>query len=194
MWIGTASDGGKRTTLSVPLPAGARDLAVVGAPEGAMEIRQGKLVSLMPLPPGASELQVEYLVPSTDGKAELTITAPAPVGQMYVFIPDDGSTVTAAGLEVMGVRQTGEGSKRAYKAGKLAAGQEVKLGFSGLKPPAAAPAAGDTPAKTEAPVKKSETPSTHLPQIAAGVGGGLILIGGVTLVMVKAPRKGAGQG
>lgn len=181
-WIGTEA-AGKRTTVSVQLPAGARDLNTAGVPEGALEIRDGKLVSAMPLMPGATEFQLEYVVPSTDGKADLTITAPAPVTQMYVFIPDDGSTVTTAALDSMGTRKTGEGSKRAYKAANLKAGQEAKLSFSGLKAPAAAE-----------PMKKSDAGTSHLPQVAAGVGGGLILIGGVTFVLLKAPRKGESQG
>ena len=180
-WIG-AQASGKRTTLSVQLPTGARELNAAGVAEGAMEIRDGKLVSALPLLPGVSELQVEYVVPSTDGKAELTITAPAPVGQMYVFIPDDGSTVTAVALESMGVRKTGDGNKRAYKAGNMKTGQEAKISFSGLK------------AAATQPVKKSDAGSSHLPQIAAGVGGGLVLLGGVTVMLVRSGRKGAGQG
>ncbi len=180
-WIGTEA-AGKRTTVSVQLPSGARDLNTAGVPEGALEIRDGKLVSTMPLMPGATEFQLEYVVPSTDGKADLTITAPAPVTQMYVFVPDDGSTVTTAALDSMGVRKTGEGSKRAYKASNLKAGQEAKLKFSGLKVPAAAELA-----------KKSDVGSSHLPQIAAGVGGGLVLLGGVTALLVRSGRKGAGQ-
>ena len=181
-WIGTEA-AGRRTTLLVQLPAGARELNPTGVPDSALEIRDGKLLSTMPLLPGPSEFQVEYVVPSTDGKAELTITAPAPVGQMYVFIPDDGSTVTTAGLDSMGVRKTGEGSKRAYKGANMKAGQEAKLTFSELKAPV-----------TTQPVKKSDAGSSHLPQIAAGVGGGLALLGGVTVMLVRSAKKGSGQG
>ena len=181
-WIGTEATG-KRTTVSVPLPAGAHDLNAAGLPEGTMEIRDGKLVSAMPMKPGVTEFQLEYVVPSTDGKADLTITAPAPVAQMYVFVPDDDSTVTTAALDAMGVRKTGEGSKRAYKAANLKAGQEAKLSFSGLKAHAAAE-----------PGKKSDVRSSHLPHVAAAVGGGLVLLAAVTALLVRSSRKGAGQG
>lgn len=181
-WIGS-ENAGRRTTITVQLPAGAKDLRTEGAPEGALQIRDGKLVSAMPLVPGSSEIQLEYIVPSTDGKAELTITAPAPVAQMYVFIPDDGSIVATAALDSMGVRKTGEGDKRAYKAANLKPGQEAKLTFSGLKAAAAAD-----------PVKKSDAGSSHLPQIAAGVGGGLVLLGGATALLVRSTRKAGSEG
>ena len=175
-WIGSLVDG-KRTTLTVQLPAGAKDLNAAGVADDAVTLRDGKLVGSMPVMPGSLELQIEYTVPITDAKADLTITAPAKVGQMYVFIPDDGSKVTTTGLDSLGVRQTGEGNKRGYKAAQLKAGQEVKLSFSGLKP-----------AATE-PVKKTDAGTSHLPQIAAGVGGGLLLLGGATVLLIKSPKK-----
>ena len=181
-WIGTESDG-KRTTLSMPLSAGATDLTVTGLHAGAMAIRNNNLVTAMPLLPGSNEFQVQYVVPLTDGKADLTIIAPAPVGQMFVFIPDDGSTVTTSALDSLGVRKTGDGDKRGYKAANMKTGQEAKLSFSGLKAPAATQ-----------PLKKSAAGSSYLPHIAAGVGGGLVLLGGVTVMLVRSGRKGASQG
>lgn len=173
-WIGPVVNG-QRATFSLPLTPGAFGLNVPGMAEGAIQIRDGKVVSSLPVTPGSVELQMEYTVPLKDGKADLSIIAPAAVGQTYVFIPDDGSTVTTFGLDSLGVRQTGEGSKRGFKTGPMKPGQEAKMSFSGLKAP------------TTAPVKKVAT--TRLPQIVAGVGGGIVLLGGVTFLLVKSPRK-----
>lgn len=162
-------------TIALTLTPGAKEVMGPGMPEGSLHLHGSKLLSTLPLLPGRTELQIEYTVPAKDGKVELVITAPAAVGQLYVFVPDDSSEVVPTGLDAMGKRQTGEGSKRGFRATELKAGQQVKLAFAGLK--------AATPPKAAV--------STRLPHIVAGVGGGIVLLGGVTYLLVKSPRKGA---
>ena len=181
--IGGTAVGGKRMTFCFPLSIGARNLNVEGAPEGALELRDGRLLCTLPIFPGTAEMQMHYIIPVAAGKADLTITAPVPVGKMFVFIPDDGSNVTTTGLDSLGVRKTGDGNKRGYQAGTLKAGQEARLSFTGLKLPAE-------------PIKKSDASpsvspaasSSHLPQIAAGVGG-VVILGSAAVLLVKSPKK-----
>jgi hypothetical protein len=177
-WTGSAENGQEKHTLSLALTPGAVDVSAPHMPASSVHFHGGTVLSTQPLLPGRSEFQVEYSVLAKDGKAELVLTAPADIGIMYVFVNDDGSQVTATGLESMGVRPTGEGNKKAFKAMSLKAGQQAKLSFTGIK---AAP---------EAP-RKAAGAATALPQIIAGVGGGIVLIGGAAYLLVKSPRKSA---
>lgn len=97
-----------------------------------MTVREGRIISPLPLLPGPTQFQVGYILPVTDGKAELTIAAPAAIGQLMVFVPNDQSKLTAEGLDAMGVQKLGNDTVRAFRAANLPAGQQVKISFSGI--------------------------------------------------------------
>lgn len=177
-WVGVPASG-KRSTLVVQLPAAARDVAAPTAAPGDVELHDGKLVVAIPMFPGSTQLQIDYTIPSTGGRADLTIASPLPVEQMHVFIPEDGATVTVAGLDATGVRATGEGNKRTFRATALKAGQEATLSFSDLH---LGVVAGSQQRLSGRPA--------HLLPIAACMGGGLVLLGCVTALLVRTARKG----
>ena len=93
-WIGKADARGGRTTFCLTLPSDARDLKVGGALDGAaVYVGDGKLFSKQPLIPGEDRYELEYRVPAVNNKAVLSVTAPASVGHLLVFVPEDGTTV-----------------------------------------------------------------------------------------------------
>jgi hypothetical protein len=166
-WIGTADAKGNRTTLAIALPPGAKQLSVGGAFDTeAVGVVDGKLITRQPLVPGDDRYQLRYIIPAINDSAQLVITAPASVGHMLVFVPDDGTTINAPSLQFMGTQQMGDkGAKtRCYIAMSIASGQTTSLTVSGLKGAAASPAAAAGPA--DQPQAAAPTP-TAAPQASA---------------------------
>jgi hypothetical protein len=174
-WIGDKD----KVTLNFPLAAGASDLKVGGGlTQANVKLVDGKLISHQPLLPGEDRYQLEYTIPATSGTAVLAVTAPAKVGQMMVFIPDDGTTVTANGLQPMGSQQMDEkGPKtRYYMATSLAQGQTVNLTVAGLNAaamgaqPASQPSAAAMNLSTATASQQASTPAATTPLDAAVMG------------------------
>jgi len=217
-WIGTPDAKGNRTTLSLTLPAGAKQLSIGGAFDGAsVAIVDGKLVTKQPMVPGEERYQLRYVIPAVNDKATLTITAPASVGHMMVFVPDDGSVIDAPpNLQSMGTQQLGDkGPKtRCFIAMSIVPGQTMAIGLSGLKAAAAAapissaePAApNDSPptataadpapavdtaaaVQTVAAVDAPKAIADHsfVPKVIAVGGGAAILLAGTAVVLLKGP-------
>jgi hypothetical protein len=184
-WIGKAGADGKRTTTVFPLPAGAADVQLAGGfHDCCVKTESDRIVNSMPLVPGNSQFRIVYTVPVKDEKAELALTAPAPVGHVMAFVPDDGSTVTAEGLEAGGVANMGNGKTRFYKAKDLAAGATIKLSLSGITATVAPP----TNEPTE-PTIGSAAASGQIAKLIAGAGGLVIFVVGGMLLLIKTPKR-----
>ena len=223
-WIGTPDAKGNRTTLSLALPAGAKQLSIGGAFDGAsVAVVDGKLTTKQPMVPGEERYQLRYVVPAVDDKATLTITAPANVGHMMVFVPDDGTVIDAPPtLQSMGTQQLGDkGPKtRCFIAMSILPGQTLAIGLSGLKAAAAAtpvssadPASPGDPApaasaadaapaadlassvQTVASVDAPKPIADHsiVPKVIAVGGGAAILLAGTAVVLFKGPDAAAVQ-
>ena len=122
-WIGKAGPDGKRATTVFPLPASAANVQLVGGfHEPGVKIESDRIVNSMALTPGTSQFRVVYTVAVKDGKTDVSLTAPVAVSHAMFFVPDDGSAVTAQGLESGGVADMGNGKTRFYKATDVAAG------------------------------------------------------------------------
>lgn len=175
-WVGDKV-GDKRVTLALSLPAGATDIEVGGAlRDGCDQTPDGKLVNRLALSPGDSMMQVNYVLPLKDGQANLNLTAPWTTSQVMVVVPD-GTGVTAGGVESAGVQAMGKTRVQLFKAANLKAGDQITLTL--------------TPG--QAPTKKPQAlaPQTsNTPKVIAGVGGGLLLVGGTAFVFLK-PAKTA---
>ncbi|MGD0463866.1 MAG: hypothetical protein ABSB74_15370 [Tepidisphaeraceae bacterium] len=186
-WIGKADARGLRSTFSMKLPAAAKDLKVGGALDGAaVFVADGKLVSKQPLIPGEDRYEFQYRIPSADNKAVLSVTAPSSVGHMLVFVPEDGTTVEAPGMQAMGSQQLDEkGPKtRCYIATSLSEGQTITLTVGGLKVAAA----------SVQPVSSIEAPKPAADNSIASkgiaVGGAItILLVGTMITLFKNPKS-----
>ena len=176
------SDGadGRRMTFALPIPVGARDVKLVGGfHDCCSKVVNGFVASTMAIVPGTTQYQLTYFVPQRDGKAEITAAAPAVTKHFIAFAPDDGTTITASGLET-GTTDMGGGAMRYFKAAAVPADQVVKMVVSGAPtktPPApgmrgAAPRVGNSSAV-------SSMDTARIAKTVAGLGGLLIfLIGG----------------
>jgi hypothetical protein len=135
----------------------------------------------MPLTPGTNQFQVEYVIPADKGSAQITVASPVAVKQLMVFIPDDGTTVAADGIELTGSSDMGNGKTRFYKAVSVPPEKQVKLTISGIT---------DPPAK-DASSAPTFGGSTQAAQLFAGAGAVVILLFGVALLFIKGvPKRG----
>ena len=186
-WIGKAGADGKRTTTVFPLPAGAANVQLAGGfHECCVKTESDRIVNSMALTPGMSQFRVVYTVPVKDGKSELALTAPAAIAHAMFFVPDDGSTVTAQGLETGGVADMGNGKTRFYKAKDVAAGAVMKLSLSGITAHAES---NEAPAASTAASTISSAASGQIAKVVAGAGGLAIFVVGGMLLLIKSPKR-----
>jgi hypothetical protein len=186
------TDAAKPITTVFPLPAGATNVQLVGGfHECCVKTEGDRIVNSMPLVPGNTQFRIVYAVPVKDGKAELSLTTPAAIGHAMAFVPDDGSTVLAEGLEAGGVADMGNGKTRFYKGTDLPAGKMIKLSISGITTTAATAATngdGSGPAAARLPVGAAAG-SGEIAKIVAGAGGLVIFVVGGMLLMIKSPKR-----
>jgi hypothetical protein len=170
-----------RTTLILPLPAGAKQVQPGQGFHGCcVKVEEGRLVNTMPLLPGATEFRVDYLLPIEDGAFNLLLATPAPTGQMVIFLPDDGTQVTVRGLETGDPFEAGEQRFRMYTAKQIEPGTDtglvIQLSEAELQSAAAAAAGPTSQAGTI--------------KLIAGVGAGLLVLAGAVVLLrpAKKPR------
>lgn len=179
-WVGTPIADGKRQTFKLALPAGAKDVKLLGGFDECCTIVEGNVITnTKALVPGASQYQISYMLPAESGKTDLTVAAPAKTGAVMIMVPDDGTNVTADGLQAGGSVDMGRGKTRFYKAADVPAGQELKLNISGIAAPA--------------PVKTSSLGggSTKAAQLVAGAGALVIVLFGIAFLFIKGSAKKA---
>ena len=174
-WIGKPRGDGKRATIAIPIPDGATNIEFGEGLHGCcVKTEDGKLVNTMALTPGTSQISFSYVVPASSAKATIAVTAPVAVKHMMLFVPDNGTPVTVAGLDDLGLREMGKSKSRMFKGADLQPGHQTVLTV-------AVPAAASAVASAAA--------GTNAPKVIAGVGVGAIVVVGAGLVLFKTPKK-----
>ena len=174
-WLGAADRAGKRTTLILPIPAGAQNVGLTnGVHDLPATIDGARLTTSVPLLAGVTQFQLSYILPMDHDHAKLDLVTPAEVSQLIVLLPDGGSVCTAEGLGKPEIAQTEQGPIRIYKAQDLKPQAHASLEIIRK--------AG--PAKSEGPQS-----SSAIPKIAAAVGGGSLLAIGAGVALAKSPRR-----
>lgn len=179
-WIGIPIGGSKRITTAFDLPHGARDIHLGNGFHDwcCSTFAEGQLVNHLPLMPKSTEMMFTYFVPGADGSASIDITAPSPVDNMMVLVPDSLKAESVKGLEPGGSQSMGDGNVSAYLASNVKAGARVGLVLSGL--PGSNVVAGNAGAGG----------TTHTARLVAAVGGGLIILVAIAMLLVRAGASG----
>lgn len=179
-WLGdTMATTGKKTTVHVVLPPGARDVHLDHGFHGwcCTTFEGGELAVQMPLMPGRTNYQYSYFVPVEGGRANIAFASPAPTERVTVFVPADGSAgATPEGLDDLGIQGSSAGPVRMYQAQGLTGGQQVGIVLAGFATPASTPAL-PTPAGS----------SQGSLWVWIGIGGGLVIIILAAFVLVRRP-------
>jgi hypothetical protein len=203
-WAGTADAAGKRTSLALPLPQGAKDLKIGGSFSSDLITLNGGVISTsQAIVPGDSKYQLQYTVPASNNTSALSVTAPVKTGHVLVFVPDDGtSVVPTPPLQLMGSQQMGQNPQktRYYMATQIEPGQKLQLVVSDLNQahtdatgtvpeatPAAAVATSDE-APVAAPVVAASVADSEAPKLLALIGGGVVLLIGTAALLIKRPH------
>jgi hypothetical protein len=200
-WVGKAGADNKRTTITFSLPKGAQNIQFAGGnADSEAKVENDQVVESAPLQPGTSQYRVIYTVPVTNGSSQFAFSAPAPVKNLMMFVPDDGTTVKVDGLVAGGVANMGNGKTRFFKGADLRQGAEVKISLSGITAAtsqAAATAETATASATDesgaegsaAAATPAVNPmSAQLAKAVVGAGGLVIFVVGGFFLFVKSPK------
>jgi hypothetical protein len=199
-WAGKAGADKKKSTMILPLPAGAAEVKLISAPRDAT-FEGGQFRYTAALTPGSSELQIQYVLPAKNDAAEVTLVAPAATASLFVFLPDDGTKVTSAKLTKVEVKPGAKlrANSRFYTVPPQKAGEKITFTVSGLaaaKPAAAAPAPIEDDLATSEPatppVSSSGSDIPGIAKVVAGAGAAVIVATGVAFVLFKSPKNQAG--
>ena len=193
-WIGAKSGEGKPVTLRLPLTAGAKDVQFTGGfHDCCTKFVEGAIVYEMPLTPGDTQFQFTYRVPANaEGSAKIDLVAPAATQHLMVFVPDDGSTFTSDSFRKLDPKKGTNlrANSRFYVADPQKPKTSVGFTIGGLE--------GVKPGQAEAPAGEvgvgmvvADSAAAGVPGVAkivGGIGAGVILVVGVVVVFLKAPR------
>jgi hypothetical protein len=186
-WVGVPRADGKKESLKLALPAGTKDVQLMeGFHDCCTQVDASGVSNAMPMLPGVTQFKLGYIVPAKEGKVEVTALSPAPIKMMMVLVPNDGSAITAQGLEGPAVVNMGRGDVRYFKGNGIAAGKELKIT---LPVSATASAAAGTSAKPQA----AETDASQMAKIVAGLGGLVVFLVGGMLMFLRAPKSSKGS-
>lgn len=134
-WLGSPADAaGKRSTVRMRLPAGAREVHLTSGFHGwcCTTLENDEVAVQMPLMPGRTTFRYSYLVPPQGGEADVRVSAPAPMRSAVFFVPETGAAVRAVALEDAGPQQMGAADPvRMFQGQNLAAGQEAGIVLAG---------------------------------------------------------------
>jgi hypothetical protein len=144
--------GGPAGLLVFPLPPNAFDLRADAGldPARLVQIDRG-FASLVPVPPGRTEIGFSYRFPYADSGLQLSRNVRYPISRFTVLVPDGGPSIASDRLMAGEAASIGGRSYRTLTGGPLAAGQGLQITLSGLPmpggplarvPPAAAAVAG----------------------------------------------------
>ncbi len=175
--VGEAGARGS-VTLRLPPEAAGIELGGMLGPKDTT-IADGRLTWRRPLPPGMSQLRVTYTLPTPQGQATVTLTAPAAAKILMVFVPNQFTQVQSDSLEAAGVYDVRGKPMRCYKATDLAAGKHAVLTISGLPRLVAAQAA--------------LVGSPFVPKLIAALGGGLMLVLCMVVLLHRPARETASR-
>lgn len=182
VWVGQLGADGRRVSVSLPLPKGATDVKLLsGFEEGFVSVANDRVIDSAALMPGTTAMQLQYRVPAAGGAVDLTTSAAAPIERMMLFVPDDGSSATAAGLESLGAKPNDRGGMtRYFKGQSILAGTSIGVTLSKL--PQITKAEGDVEGAA-APAATQLPGMGKTPQIVGGVGAVLILFVGAAILL-----------
>jgi len=135
-WIGRKGADGKRVTVELALAPNTGRLDFYGGltAEGT-DFVDTRVVNRLPVLPGTVQYQFGYVLPVTGGKATLDIACPADTSQLILAVPDDGTKVSAMGLEAGATMPLGPQKLRLYKAMNVKAGQKVSALMTDIPDP-----------------------------------------------------------
>lgn len=168
----------ERVTLVLALPPRAMHLQLgQGFGAGRVKLEDGRLISSLPIVPGATRYLFAYMLPAHEGTVQLTLTAPAPVRHTMVMLPEGQLDVTVDGLELLPRREGAEKPMRVYQTAQMAENATATLTIRSAQEPTAA---ADYPAA--APTAGGGEPIVA--RWVAGVGGSLLLLGAVVVLFV----------
>jgi hypothetical protein len=189
-WVGKADGKGGHTTFAIALPKSATDVKLLGGFHDCCTATDGGTVTNhMAIVPGSTQYSLSYVVPAKDGKAELAITAPAAVGHLILFVPEDSTTVTANGLNALGSMPMENGQKmRCYMGMNLAAQQTVGVTISDLAKVVVPAAQADAEGGATTPAPALTKAASVLPQRLAVGGAALILVLGAMVMFFRSPK------
>ena len=179
-WVGSLDAAGIRSTFTLRLPESAIDVQAGGGFDEKTQLQAGKVINSGALVPGITEYQLQYTVPLKTGALNSLAVAPAKVDTMMVFFPNDGSTVSADGLQGPETINMGSGAMRYFKGENLTAGKDVKLSVG---VPLASPTTKSSRATQEV------IDGVAIAKTVAGVGAMLIVLLGGALMLTKSPAS-----
>jgi hypothetical protein len=199
-WTGKVDANKKRATLAITLPAGAREVQAGAAPNDVGVFADGRVTYASPMVPGATDFQIHYVLPAKNDAAEVTLIAPAATASLFVFLPEDGTTVTTTDLKKVEAKPGAKlrENSRFYTAASQKAGAKISFTVTGLaavKPAAAATPAEDDVATSEPAAPAKQEGSSDVPTVAkvvAGAGAAVIVATGVAFIFFKSPKNVAG--
>jgi mono/diheme cytochrome c family protein len=122
---------GKNAVLRFNLPPGATSVALDGGEIGERFIRTAEgVVDTQPLAPGGAQILLRYLLPHSDGEAELAHSVPYPIDRLNILVVE-GPEVTTE-LQSLGPQTVADQQWNSFEGANLAAGQPISLRLAGL--------------------------------------------------------------
>ena len=165
--------GGPAGLLVFPLPPNAFDLRADAGldPARLVQIDRG-FASLVPVPPGRTEIGFSYKFPYTDSSLQLSRNVRYPISRFTVLVPDDGPSIESDRLVAGDTTNIGGRTYRTLAGGPFGAGQGLQINFAGLPIPGG--------------------PLGRIPPAAAGVAG--VVVGVGVLIAAAFFRRPSGDG
>ncbi len=178
VWTGRVMDS-VHLSVALPIPTGAQHLELgQGFTEGQVTVVEGKVIDHLPLAPGQPRYEMAYTIPASNGRAQIVATSSVPVDNTMLVIPDDGTLVETSDLKPGGTADMGNGKRRTFIGGAVAANQTVTVSVGNL---AVAPSRAGEKAATPAA-------ASWAPKIAGG-SAVVLLLGGVLVIFLKPRAK-----
>lgn len=174
-WIGDPGPKNKKVTTRFTLPKGAQKVTLGrGFHEWCCTtLADGALLNHLPLMPAVTEMVFSYVVPAHEGRASIDVTAPAPMDNMMVLVPDSLTIESFSGLTLSGTQALGESTMRYYLAANIPSGQRITISLGGLH-------------SNEPVITSSDAETTS--KIVAMIGGGVILVLALFIIIFKAGK------
>jgi hypothetical protein len=173
---------GKRTVFTVPLPADATKVQLVGGfHDCCTKVENGRITNTMPLVPGVTQYQFAYVLPAKNGTADITASFAVPVKSMMVLVPE-GVSASAVGLEGPKTVNMGNGNTQYFKGADLPANKEVKLSVK-------ASGAGIGGSTTRTGAVRDDFDTAAAVKAIGGVGLVLVFLLGGAFMFMKSPRQ-----
>ncbi|MCC7144996.1 MAG: hypothetical protein IT443_00975 [Phycisphaeraceae bacterium] len=202
-WLGKPTEDGQKETVVFQIPTGLEGVQLLGGfHDCCTQLTAGRLSSRMPLLPGTVQYRISYMLPVKDQKAVLKLSSQVATERFMLVAPDDGSTITAQKLQAAGAIKMGAKSSRMFKAEQIPAAEEIVISIEGLpestqpmpgQPPAGDQAAdmGPMPAGAAEAGPVATTAVQGQSKLIAAIGGGVAVLAGLAMLLVKSPRKAA---